>query len=342
MNKLLSRNEFRRQVFNRDNHKCIVCGLPAVDAHHIMERRLFTELTELGGYFLDNGASVCSNCHIKCEQTLISPYELWYTLDAKPVLPSHLYDDQLYDKWGNLILSNGSRLRGELFNDESVQKVLKSGGVLDCFVKYVKYPRTYHLPWSPGINSDDRMLELTSQFKNQRVVVTMKMDGENTTMYRDYIHARSVESKNHPSRNYIKSIWANIAHEIGDGYRICGENLYATHSIHYNNLKSYFYGFSIWNEKNECLSWDETKFYFQLLNIPTPEILFDGIYDEDYIRKINVWSNKGQEGYVLRIERQFPYSQFKNLVGKCVRPNHIMTTKHWMHGQPIVPNELAE
>jgi hypothetical protein len=50
---LLTRDQFREAVFARDKHKCVICKEPAKDAHHIMERRLFTETDELGGYFLD-------------------------------------------------------------------------------------------------------------------------------------------------------------------------------------------------------------------------------------------------------------------------------------------------
>lgn len=50
--KLLTRDEFREGVFERDGHKCVVCGDDARDAHHIMERRLFAD----GGYYMENGA----------------------------------------------------------------------------------------------------------------------------------------------------------------------------------------------------------------------------------------------------------------------------------------------
>ena len=72
-------------------------------------------------------------------------------------MPPHLYRDQPYDKWGNPVLPNGTRLRGELFDDASVQKVLAP--VLALFTDRVKYPRTYHLPWSPGLTDDDRKLD---------------------------------------------------------------------------------------------------------------------------------------------------------------------------------------
>src|SRR6185436_15772585 len=151
---LLTREQFREAVFKRDNYKCVLCHADADDAHHIMERRLFTAKTEFGGYFLDNGASVCESCHLQCEQTFISPKELREIIGIKKVvLPQHLYDDEVYDKWGNIIQPNGYRLKGELFYDTSVQKVLKP--VLHFFASFIKYPRTHHLPWSLGYHDDD-------------------------------------------------------------------------------------------------------------------------------------------------------------------------------------------
>jgi len=47
----------------------------------------------------------------------------------------------------------------------------------------VKYPRTPHLPWSPGASSDDVRHLNIDHFKNKQVVVTEKMDGENTSLY---------------------------------------------------------------------------------------------------------------------------------------------------------------
>jgi len=90
-----------------------------------------------------------------------------------------------------------------------------------------KYPRTPHLSFSSGINEDDVKLDRHSIFNNCQVVVTEKLDGENTTLYRDYIHARSLDSRHHPSRAWVKALQASIGHEIPEGWRICGENLYA-------------------------------------------------------------------------------------------------------------------
>lgn len=340
MSKQLTRDEFREQTFARDNHKCVFCGAPAKDAHHILERRLWGESQ---GYFIDNGASVCEKHHLECEMTTISVESVREACGiTHRVIPSHMYDDQVYDKWGNTILPNGQRTKGELFFDESVQKILKQGRVLDLFTDYVKYPRTSHLPWSPGMCNDDRMMESLDRFIGQRVIVTEKLDGENTSLYTRYYHARSVDSKNHPSRDLAKSIHSKFAYDIPEGWRVCCENMYAEHSIHYKELKGYLYGLSIWDERNRCLSWDDTVTWFQLFGIPSTPILYDGIWDEKKVRTL--WDDKDwktKEGYVVRIADGFSYGEFRRVVGKFVRKGHIQTAKHWMLGQEIKPNELG-
>lgn len=338
--KLLTRDEFREAVFSRDGHKCVVCGEPAVDAHHIIERRLFAAPHEKGGYTLDNGVSVCEEHHLACERTDISVEEIReYAGITKKVIPSHMYDDQVYDKWGNIILSNGTRLRGELFYDESVQKIIADH--LHEFTHLVKYPRTYHLPWSPGMQDDDRMMPSLENFQGKRVIVTEKLDGENTSMYRDAFHARSLDSRHHYSRDWVKQFWSTIAHDIPDGWRICGENMYAEHSISYDNLETYFYGFSVWDDKNVCQSWDNTLEWFNLLGIKNVPVLYDGIWNEAHIK--GLWNEEKwntSEGYIVRLADQFPYGEFRKSVAKFVRANHIQHQKHWMFGGRITPNSM--
>ena len=43
--KLLTREEFKKQIFGKTNGKCCVpgCDLDAVDAHHIIDRKLWTD-----------------------------------------------------------------------------------------------------------------------------------------------------------------------------------------------------------------------------------------------------------------------------------------------------------
>lgn len=343
MDNYLTREEFRESVFRRDNYKCVFCGAKAEDAHHIIERRLFGPPSF--GYYVDNGASVCENCHLKCEKTDYSVEEVRKACGIeKVVIPDHLYNDPEYpiDKWGNTILPDGRRLKGELFYDESVQKVIKDK--LDLFNNYVKYPRSMHLPWSASVRKDDRIISTLEHLENREVIVTEKVDGECSSLYKDFYHARSLHNRRHPSRDWLKNFHAQIAHNIPDGWRICGENMFGKHSIYYDNLDSYFYGFSIWNEKNECLSWDDTIEYFELLGIIWPKILYRGVFDKNLIHSswTNTLSEDKSEGYVVRSTEKFSMKDFKYNLAKYVRANHVQTEKHWMFGQKMEVNKLRK
>lgn len=334
---LLTRDQFRELVFDRDGHKCVICKAPGQDAHHIMERRLFPD----EGYYLDNGATLCGDCHLRAERTDLGVKEILEAIDvqgSRRILPPHLYGDQDYDKWANPILPNGSRLRGELYYDISVRRALDS--VLSTFVSRVKYPRTYHLPFSPGVSQDDRIMETYYWLQGYQVVVTEKMDGENTTWYRDYVHARSIDSGSAPWRDYIMSMWSLIAHDIPEDFRLCGENLYAKHSIQYDNLSSYFQIFNIWSGLT-CLSWNETKEWCDLLGLQTVPVLYEGPWDEELIMNLALGLDKNhQEGLVVRAAQEIQYGEFRNRVGKYVRENHVQTHGHWTR-QGVIPNKLG-
>ena len=120
--KLLTREQFKEQVFKRDKHICIFCSKAATSAHHIIERKLWTD----GGYYLNNGASVCDEHHWSVERTDITVQEVWEKLGVKePFLPPNFDESLNYDKWGNILLDNGMRKPGEIFLLENVQKILK-------------------------------------------------------------------------------------------------------------------------------------------------------------------------------------------------------------------------
>jgi hypothetical protein len=202
----------------------------------------------------------------------------------------------------------------------------------------VKYPRTYHVSWSPGKTSDDKTQFDLSKFEGKYIVLTEKMDGENTTISRDYTHARSLDSADHISRHWLKGMWGNMRYNIPEGWRICGENLYAKHSLGYDNLSSYFMVFSIWNEKNECLSITETIEWCQLLELQFVPILYQGMFDLEFIKNFKV-DTKKQEGFVMRIIDGFNYEDFNSFVVKWVRESHVSTSSHWMN-EKIIKNLL--
>lgn len=203
-----------------------------------------------------------------------------------------------------------------------------------------KYPRTFHLPFSLGATSDDKMHKSCALFNGREVVVTEKMDGENTTMYSDHIHARSLDAAHHPSRDNVKALWGSIKHNIPEGWRVCGENVYAKHSIAYDNLESYFYVFSVWNNENVCLDWDDTVEWCEMLGLTHVPVLYRGTFIEDSIKKL--WDTSKMdtlEGYVVRSVKSFHYDAFTNNVAKFVRSNHVQTDQHWMHSA-IQTNKL--
>lgn len=206
--------------------------------------------------------------------------------------------------------------------------------------KYTKYPRTPHLAWSPGASADDIWFDTTRSFDGVEVIVTEKMDGENTTMYRDHIHARSIDSRHHPSRSWVKQLHQRIAHQIPEGWRLCGENMYARHSIGYDELPSFFMLFSIWTDENVTLSWEETLEWAQLLELETVPVMWQGAWDERAIRGLSFDTDE-VEGYVVRRADGFAYEDFSRNVAKWVRANHVQTEGHWMFAE-VIPNGLAE
>jgi hypothetical protein len=352
--KLLSRNDFRERVLGRRGGRCCVpeCTAEAADAHHIIERRLWIQPEELGGYFLENGAAVCGPHHLEAERTTLSADALReYCGIERAVLPGEFYldGDMSYTKWGDIILPDGDRLPGPLFWDESVQKVLSQDySILPLYRERVKYPRTLHLPWSQGKTSDDRVHGSLDHWIGEEIVVTEKMDGENTTVYGDgYSHARSVDSGGHRSRDRIRADVQRWAHELPLGWRVCGENLTAVHSIQYSELPDRFLLFSIW-EGNRCLSWDETTEWAELLELPTPRVIWRGVFESTAQLEAELtraWKEIGgegkSEGYVARLSSGFELRGFHRAVGKFVRANHVSTAQHWMH-KPYEENDFLK
>lgn len=203
-----------------------------------------------------------------------------------------------------------------------------------------KYPRTRHAIWSRTVGDDDKVHSTMEQFIGREVVVTEKMDGENTSMYSDHYHARSLDSRHHASRDAVKAIWGSIRHLIPEGWRICGENVYATHSIAYDDLESYFYGFSVWDHHNIALEWDGVIGFFADVGITPVKVLYRGLYDEALIKAL--WDEKARErteGYVIRVVDEIPYKDFGKFVAKFVRNGHVQTDSHWM-SSAIVPNKI--
>lgn len=207
-----------------------------------------------------------------------------------------------------------------------------------------KYPKTYHLPFSEGLQNDDRCVtdEAYEVFKSFNVVISEKMDGENSSVYTNNFHARSLDSNNHSSRNWIKGYVANFQWRIPIDWRFVFENCFAAHTIVYEDLSTYAFLLNIWNANNECLSWEDTKHWVKDFDLITPHIYYEGPYDEKIIKDIWVSLDKTKvEGLVVRNIDSFHYKDFQSNVLKLVRKGHVQTDSiHWL-SKPVISNKLA-
>lgn len=202
----------------------------------------------------------------------------------------------------------------------------------------IKYPRTVHLPYSPGATSDDKKLSVKEWEKFQgllldNLVVSEKMDGENTTFTSEYFHARSKDSQHHPSRDMVKSIWGGLKYALPKDIRIHGENMYAKHSIYYDKLPSYFMVFGI-TRGEYFLSIEETMEIVESLG------LFCVPFNKEIPTSSQFNSTGEIEGYVYRNKDAFKIVDFQSNVFKFVRAGHVQTDTHWMMSK-IIPNKLA-
>lgn len=193
-----------------------------------------------------------------------------------------------------------------------------------------KYPRTPHLPTSPGATADD-VHSNWPEFTADEIVVTLKMDGENTTLHNGGMYARSATGRSRPWQSKMRALASTICPGIPSGWLICGENLTVTHSIEYTREVPPFAIFSIW-DGDRCLSWEDTKTVAEMLGCPTVRALYTGPriqLNEIHSRFTAVTNTEHDEGYVIRDADSFNRSEFGTRVAKWVRPGHVTTEKSW-------------
>jgi hypothetical protein len=334
---ILSPAAFRFAVLRRDGARCVACppndgaavrgvdraagdGSP-IDVHHLLHPRLWTAPDEEGGHIVDNGVTLCAGHRREAEATRLTVARLRELAGiARAPVPAFLSAEDAYDHWGNVLLPNGTRLRGPLFDDGDCQRALAAGGVLGDFTPYVKQHRIAHVPWSEGVAADDVHLADMRHFTGREVVVTAKLDGESTTLYPDHLHARSLDSLPHPSQSKVRQFHATVRGMIPDGWRVVVENCAAVHTYRYEHLESLFPVTAIWNERNERLPWDEVTAYAEMLGLPTAPVLYRGSYDEALVRACQRGEVDGdpQEGWVLSLAESFPYGEAHRRVVKFV------------------------
>lgn len=143
----------------------------------------------------------------------------------------------------------------------------------------------------------------------------------------------------------LREFWQRVKYDLG-ALEVFLENLYAVHSIEYQNLDHYFYVFAV-REGERWLSWEEVKFYAAMLDLPiVPQIEIQSTPTDKaaFEQKIlNTVATAGafapvdtvtekpctMEGIVSRNSDAFPTEAFARNVFKWVRKGHVKTDEHW-------------
>lgn len=216
----------------------------------------------------------------------------------------------------------------------------------------MKYPRTYHLPFSPGASNDDKVLKSIDHLLCEPLVVTEKLDGSNVCMSKEGCFARSHSGPpSHPSFDAFKALYASVKYLIPENIYLYGEWCFAKHSIFYNKLLSYLFLFGVKNvTTNVWLSWLEVNDWAKLIRIPTVPIINENITFttiKDLETFVTEETKKTSacgltlEGIVLRKRKEIADKDFSQMVTKWVRKEHVKTSTHWKH-QEMIRNRLRK
>src|SRR5688572_10755415 len=134
-----------------------------------------------------------------------------------------------------------------------------------------KYPRSFHLPWSPGGISDDKRMRSVSGLLGVELVITEKCDGSNLTYTRRQVFSRShAGPPAHPSFALAKATHGALSHRISEGISVFCEYCYAVHSIQYTRLPGYSLVFGVRDDSTgRWWDWDSVVAQASDLGLPT-------------------------------------------------------------------------
>lgn len=213
-----------------------------------------------------------------------------------------------------------------------------------------KFPRTPHLPWSPGGTRDDRRLDTVDHLLGIPLVITEKLDGSNICMTYDSFFARSHGAKpTHASFDLAKAYHGYVQYMLQSHLSFFFEYCFAVHSIKYDALPAHIFLIGVRDEReHKWLSWADTHMHSDFtLKCPTVPPLESITFSdrkalvevtEDLARKPSMFGGE-REGIVIRPMREF--RNFDKHVAKWVRKDHVKTDDHWKH-QPIVVQNLKK
>lgn len=188
----------------------------------------------------------------------------------------------------------------------------------------IQHPSIPHLDTSP---SQGRLMVHASDFLGVHITVTEKMDGEIATIYPDgSYHPRSLTYSRHWSRDIVKQRIPGIATHMKHNEMFVFENMYAVHTIEYNDLKDYLYLLFIVRD-GDVISARETKKIAETCGLATPTVLWSGVLRSRWqLQKLSGF----REGYVVRWSKRFPYKQLRLFAAKYVVEGFVQSgEEHW-------------
>lgn len=192
----------------------------------------------------------------------------------------------------------------------------------------MKYPTTYHLPYTESMTKEDKKHKDLSCFEGKRVIYYEKLDGENTLIGKNELHARSEMGRGELWQTYITKDVKRFQYQLPDEMYLFCENLYAIHSIEYQYLTNYYFCFNILY-KGEFLAVDDVHEWCALLEVPICPYFYVGEVNPDITLQDYSFLGNTTEGYVIRNVDSFKKEDFKQNVAKFVRKDHVRTNKHW-------------
>jgi hypothetical protein len=204
----------------------------------------------------------------------------------------------------------------------------------------VKYPRTFHLPDSPGRPADDKVQHDLSWLDGE-LVVTEKLDGGNLTFTRDAMYARSLDSGTHPWDRPAKALWAMTAYRIPDDWRVCGESMWARAASRTRTCRG-LHRLRHLGRDGHAARLGRHGGLGAAAGAAGGAGALSRRQPVRGARRLGGAALAGDsEGFVVRAAGRIPRPSFSHKVLKWVRPEHVRTDAAWRHRDDFAVNEFA-
>jgi predicted kinase len=224
----------------------------------------------------------------------------------------------------------------------------------------LKFPRTSHALNLGGATRDDKVFcetDLLPFLNNPFVVIEEKLDGANMGIFFDEQNEIRIQNRSHfissnyhpqfaPLDKWIYQHMEDLWQILNDkSYILYGEWLYATHSIHYSTLPSWFIAYDIYDRKlQKFLSRTELENIICPTNICLAPIIYRGIIHsvehlKSFVNGPSQYNSHHREGVVIRRYN----NQDDYLLERCklVRSDFIAGNERWNRSSKLQTNSLA-